>query len=228
MTYTAAKIGASTSEGFPASMWLRGMSLFRGAATDAQARKISRMLAGHAFPRVVVDGNSMSVTAAWPSLLANYVKGATVESYAVGGQSTFEMNSRYIANVRPRYTALVPTVLVAWEITNDIYAGRDLATVMTRFWQYCDTARDDGFPLIILTVLPRSTFDVSQEAIRVAANKLIEANWQAHADVMIPIHRMGKWKDCNSSRYKDGTHPSDVEGNEDIARMISYAVLGLV
>jgi len=227
--YTVCTVG-----GYTASLnyqgLLRGLAIFKGAATPTarQCREIARQLNGQAFPRVVIEGDSMSVAGSWDGALAAYLGTGSVETHATSGNTAAQMVAQYPAEIAPRFTEVVPAVFVLWGGTNSIFFGATGEQTARDCFNELDLARTTGYVTIFLSIPPRIQFDATQEARRVMANAIFDIYARMHCDAYIPLHRMGPWTNYLSTMFSgDHIHPS-AAGNDDIARMVAFATRSLV
>jgi lysophospholipase L1-like esterase len=126
---------------------------------------------------VVFDGNSLTyglgvpTAQNYPSQVAGLLgSGYLTFNLGVSGQTTPEM----IADGKTQVDSLIGfgrSILVAWEITNDIYKGASPQTAYQDFIAYCQQRKVAGWKVIIMDVLPRSDrytpagFEISRQAV---------------------------------------------------------------
>ncbi len=128
---------------------------------------------------VVFDGNSLTYGLGVPTA-QNYpsqVAGLLGSRYltfnlGVNGQTTPQM----MADGKTQVDSLIGvgrSILVAWEITNDIYKGASPQTAYQDFVAYCRQRKAAGWKVVIMDVLPRSdrytpaNFELSRQAVNV-------------------------------------------------------------
>lgn len=114
---------------------------------------------------IVCDGNSLTYgydlpsDSSYPSKLATLApfnsNGSTVSNYGVSGQSTIDMLNDYSSQIAPLYNANQNSVLVAWELTNDLYNTGNTDTVINRMVRYCEGGQVTGFKVIVMTGISR-------------------------------------------------------------------------
>jgi hypothetical protein len=137
--------------------------------------------------QVIFDGNSLtrgygaSTSNDYPSQTLRLLGSQwTGQNFGVDGQTTAQMASDAATQIDPLYntTNYAQNVLVAWEVTNDLYFGGDATNAYNRFVSYCQARRAAGFKVVVLTVLPRSngSTPTSFETSRQTINAQIRAN----------------------------------------------------
>jgi lysophospholipase L1-like esterase len=136
---------------------------------------------------------------------------------ALSGDTTQAVINRYVADVRPLYSASrAKNILVCAVGTNDFAAvGAAASATVTKnlLWEYCDLAKADGWLVIPATMLPREGQAPQFETERVAYNNAIRAEWGARGYAGIydeaSISGMRTFDDSTGLNYSDGTHPSE-------------------
>lgn len=122
------------------------------------------------------------------------------------------------------------SVLVYWEITNDLANGASAATTYANVVSFCRSRRGAGFKVIVLTCLPRST-SPTFETNRLAVNANIVANWQTFADGLCDVGAnatIGAAGSQNNTTYynADKTHLTDA-GYALVAGLVANSVNAL-
>lgn len=193
---------------------------------------------------VVFDGNSLTVGdgstggADYPAQVMIYLNpyGAyTKYNYGVGGQKTTDMAADAAAQIDILYSAgNAQNILVAWEVTNDLFFGASAATAYANIVSYCQARQAVGFQVVVLTVLPRSNVGTpgSFEADRQTVNTSIRANWSTFADALADVAadtRIGDSGDEINVAYYDGSlvHLGN-EGYGVVADITAAAIFGLM
>lgn len=78
-------------------------------------------------------------------------------NFAANVQTTTDMIADAAAQIDPlAHESAIRNVLVAWEITNELYGGVSAATAIANFKTYCAARRAAGWYVIVITVLPRT------------------------------------------------------------------------
>jgi lysophospholipase L1-like esterase len=107
------------------------------------------------------------------------------------------------------------TVLVAWEISNDLALGASRDDAYARFVRYCRERKRAGWTVLALTVLPRTalgsmalpdTFEID----RIAIDERMRREWPTFADGIVDVaadDRIGTFgRQLDKSLYYDGVH----------------------
>lgn len=173
---------------------------------------LSLLLAGcsPAQPPIVCDGNSLTygrgTAESYPSQLQE-LTGRPVANLGVGAQTTRNM----LVDAEQQVDSLYRPggILVAWEVTNDLYFGADWPEARERFSDYCKARRAKGWTVIALTVLPRQQdglrADFEQQ--RTAANDWLREHRAEFCDALIDLDELPKLSDPQDKRhFADGVH----------------------
>lgn len=157
---------------------------------------------------VVVDGNSLTAS---PLGYGQYIHCTNI---AVNGQSTVEMLNRF-DTLYKLYQPGKVNILVAWEISNDLFEHGSTESALFNFITYCQKAKSVGYKVVILSVLPRwnganteygqdsATFNTKIDII----NNYLSIDWCWFADVFIDLRKQKELATINSTYYlPDGTH----------------------
>ncbi len=192
---------------------------------------------------IVCDGNSLTFgfqssdppTKSYPALLDAdaYFSTATIYNKGVSAQETQDMIDDAVTDVDALYSGSVPSVLVAWEVGNDIYYNGSVNDAMTRFWSYCDSRRAAGWKVIVVNCPPRdqsTTFGDNSAQYNTkltAANLRIKDEWYAHADGYVDIAGDSRFQGYNLTYYDaDKIHYNDT-GYAVVKDLIKSALLQL-
>lgn len=131
-------------------------------------------------------GNTYPVQAA--ALLTGPRFGVTI---ATAGHTLTNMIADLPGQIIPAITSGYPYVaVVVWGGTNDLYAGDEAATVMTRYSDLCTSIRAAGADKIIVgTVLPRSDVGVAAgfETQRQSFNTTLRSTYSNFADALADV-----------------------------------------
>jgi hypothetical protein len=151
---------------------------------------------------------------------------------AISGSAVQDMAIVYPDFVLPFYAASrSKNILIAAGATNNMSNGETAASTIARYYNYCDNARDNGFTVIVCTVLPRLSA-VSQaffDSQRALFNTQLRAEWSSRgykdiADVAL-VAGMGADGDQNNlANYQDKIHPTEL-GNALLMPSYRDAVL---
>lgn len=145
----------------------------------------------NATHNIVFDGNSLVAgQGATVQYLANKVhslpvlasSGLTVKSFGIGSQQISSMTGG-IADVNGAYESGKRNILIAWEITNSVYFGKNAVQVAEDFTAYCNAA-NAGFEIYAVLTIPRrqsrQNGDSSDiyNAVLEECNAEIKKNWK--------------------------------------------------
>lgn len=182
--------------------------------------------------RVVGDGNS--IMAGWAAG-TNPVTLVTTElgwpgihgtNVAVSGQTTQQMLDRALLVVEPNVHDDQDTVVLALEVTNDLYFGASPRDAVDRLWEYCVTVRAYGprVRVFAYTVLPRGNGDPTFEGRRLQANRHLRTEWVTYCDGLVDIAADPRLSDADDTTYfVDGVHPTAL-GTEALASLTASAM----
>ncbi|HEY8505338.1 MAG TPA: SGNH/GDSL hydrolase family protein [Gemmataceae bacterium] len=192
---------------------------------------------------IVFDGNSLTAGRAvepgerYPArCLALLGPGWEGHNLGVSSQTTGDMLADADREVDRLARGRSP-VLVAWEVTNDIYFGAAAGEAFARFADYCRGRRAAGYQVVVLTVLPRNDFPgtsrlpepqkAEHEARRREVNRLLRAGWAEFADALADVaadDRLGDDGDELDRRYyADKVHLTP-EGYRIVAGHVAEAL----
>lgn len=164
---------------------------------------------------IVTDGNSLTDGAysTYPRMLIDDLGGTwTLRNFGVSGQTTANMLKDVQAQIDPLFSPKRASILVAWEITNDLKRDASRGDAYERFQRYCRERRAVGWKVIALTVLPRVRNESQSkfENDRSAINADMRLNWPSFADGLADVaadNRIGDFGDqLDKMYYSDGTH----------------------
>jgi GDSL-like Lipase/Acylhydrolase family len=192
---------------------------------------------------IVCDGNSLTygfqasnpATKSYPALLDAdaYFSGATMYNKGVSAQETQDMIDDAVTDIDSLYSGSVPSVLVAWEVGNDIYYNGSVGDAIDRFWAYCDARRTAGWKVVVVNCPPRdqsTTFGDNSAQYNVklaAANLRIKEEWISHADGYVDIAGDSRFQGYSLTYYDaDKVHYNDT-GYEVVKDLIKSALLQL-
>jgi hypothetical protein len=216
---------------------MRFLSVHSGALGANDYALACRGLLGGRMNRILCDGSSLTsggsggggyyVPVLQGKLGALACGKNWVSSIAVAGQSTTDMIARLPTYITPEYASGQNNILVAWEVTSDMFGhGKTARQAVDTFWTYCDTARDIGFSVIVCTCTPRVGYSSAPELAQLdAANALMMAEWESHGySEIVPLHlNPALMAYANTTYMVDGTHYTQV-GCDVIAGMVARAV----
>jgi len=200
------------------------------------------MLYGGAFlklsnvTKIVCEGNSITQEGrgfpinktanpepGYPDQLATHpaitAAGITVHNVAIGGTDTRQAINRAAANVDPKLSGPGEKILIFWEFTNSIYAGRGAQGAYNDFAEYCLARKAAGWQyIIVLSALARnrsggsslSTIDLSKNPILNAANALLYADWQRIATQILDVRQVPQLDPIQPEYIPDQVHPNAI------------------
>ena len=195
--------------------------------------------------RIIFSGDSICAQGAYPDKdqLFGYAKkcidllssDCNVYNFSIGG-GTLHSNgfTSYTTDVSP-LLSVYPTdnriIFLAYG-TNDLtILGRSASEIYSDIQTYCSTARADGAKIILATLLPNGSWDVTRQATRNDLNALIRGNWSTFADGIADFAAdptMGPQSAAsNIALYPDGLHVS-MEGAAYLAPIAAAAINALL
>lgn len=194
---------------------------------------------------IVCDGNSLTYgvgsssppTSSYPTFLKNldpFVNdNSTIYNLGVGGQTTQQMIDDAITQVDPLYNSNVRSVVVAWEIGNDIGINGDVTGSISRYASYCSARKSTGFKVVAVTLTPRSQSTSFGDTIPQyntklgQANTLLRSGYMTYADALCDIAADDRFQNYNPTYYaSDNVHYSD-QGYEIVAQLVKQSLLTL-
>lgn len=242
-TATGGYLGRLVAAGYISKM-LFGFIAFYARNLSAGERAAAKTAADQIFNCVTTGGllafQGDSITASSHSgtlrngwvhqILPSLATSPRVFNFAGGGEQlvndlvggTSDMTSEELA-VLSRYSSGKRVVLV-FKGTNDMgVGGRTGAQVYADLQTYCAAIRTAGGKVIVCTLLPRTSYGVSNSTEFANFNTSVRTNWASFADGFIDFNQhpvMGAGgAPADTSLYLDGLHPTQY-GNSLLA---SYA-----
>jgi len=192
-----------------------------------------------ALPLIVFDGNSLTYRPAdtdvtpYPTQCVRLLGEANYEWYnfGVGGQITTQMTADAPTEIDVLFDRRrSKNIVVAWEVSNDLFFGASAATAYANYVAYCNARRAAGFTVVAVTVLPRSGVGTpgSFEADRGTVNTSIRSNWHSFAHALADVaadSRIGDAGDENDATYykADLVHLTNV-GAGVVAQIVADAI----
>lgn len=191
---------------------------------------------------IFCHGNSLTVGiggTAYPAQLAalpgiSGVVGNVVLSGADGGttQDMIDDAPTSVDNWLP--LGYSPTILVAWEIGNDIYYNGNVEAAKARWIEYCNDRRTAGWDKIIsITLTPRNQSTPAGDNVAQYNAKLTEinvwlrANYASFCDGLADVEADSRLQNYNNATYfSDGTHLTTA-GYGIVAAIVKTTVLNL-
>lgn len=198
----------------------------------------SSLIADYPNQLVVCDGNSLTAGYGgadnYPALLAAMLpSGALNRNYGASSQTTADMSSDAATQVDNNLRAYTgAATLIAWETTNDIYFGADLATCQSRFQAYFNARiaagwRDSGNKLVAMTLTARGNFpdQPGMSVILDNFNIWLRANYATYATHLVDLAADARLSDFNNTTYfqADKVHLTNA-GSTVVAGLVYAAV----
>lgn len=185
----------------------------RNSLIQAMITKTGAVATPLGYPLLLADGNSLTVgylsgTSGWPSLVAAQLSKPFV-NIAVSGATTADMLADFAIQVEGYgYHTSSGAALIAWEGTNDIFYGADLATCFSRWTDYFSRSvaagwASNGKKLVAMTVIAR-VFDSGKEAVRVNFNNWLRANYASYATHLVDLAADSRLSDYTNTTYFNG------------------------
>jgi lysophospholipase L1-like esterase len=199
---------------------------------------------------IVTDGNSLTAgylasapDKAYPARLALIdpfaADGATVTNKGIGGQTTQQMIDDATTDVDPLYNAGVKSVLVAWEMGNDLYFNADVSGAETRFASYCAARQAAGWKVVVCNlpardhsvtnggVSPGGDSDAAYNTKRLSLNTWLAANWATFADGFVDLAADAAFTTFNSTYFNaDRVHLTDA-GYQKVADLVAPVIVSI-
>lgn len=184
-----------------------------------------------ATKQIVFDGNSLTVgygaslSFDYPSQMLIILNDGswTGQNFGVSSQTTTDMIEDAVETIDALYNAQYDeNVLIAWEITNDLYFGATKEDAYSRFVKYCKLRRAAGWKVFVITVLPRTGGSPPEdfEESRAYCNTKLRNNWRKFADGIIDLAGDIRYSDAtDTEHFPDNTHLS----NDGYGTVAAYA-----
>jgi lysophospholipase L1-like esterase len=200
----------------------------------------------------ITFGYELDEEESFPYLVMNTVNGGIDADYINAGISGRKVSEIVgdVAAYTPLYRPFQQNVAVLLEGINDLM---DMDTVgghipvLNALWTCCDTLRNQGYRVLVLTVIPAPAENPGEGNIWMpvnnaeiqAYNAAIVAGWAAHADAMIDLTQIPEFSVwgtetadenasyANTDIYQDRIHPT-AAGAALIANAIASTVAALL
>ena len=158
-----------------------------------------------------------------------------VYNFALGGSALHTNGFTLYTNALSPLLSMYPAnnhIIFLAHGTNDLtILGRSASEIYSDIQTYCSTARADGAKIILATLLPNGSWDVTRQATRNDLNALIRGNWSTFADGIADFAAdptMGPQSAAsNLALYPDGLHVS-MEGAAYLAPIAAAAINALL
>lgn len=238
--------GDAWTPGYGANCRMYQMIICDRAFTAIERAKLktwmhsNRLISTEPTTLIVCDGNSITLgfgvgaSDAYPAKLGTSLGNAyAVVNYGVTGQTTTNMSSdaaTQIDSTLPAYST--SAVLIAWEATNDIFLGADLATCQSR-WNTYFSARvtagwaSNGSKLVAMTCIARGNFSdqPGMSAILDSWNTWLRANYSTYATHLVDVAADARLSNFNDTTYyqADKCHLT-AAGNAVLAELVEAAL----
>jgi lysophospholipase L1-like esterase len=161
---------------------------------------------------VVCDGNSLTKGTAggnkgktYPMFLQDSLESVNmvdvVYNLGADGQTAMDMDSADIdieAKWSPYYKR---NIVVAWEITNDLFYGATPSQAIDSLEVYCINQKKRNYEVIVITCLPR--YNIEAEDIT-TANTLLKSRYRNFSDKLVDLTGVTELGDYNNTTYFTG------------------------
>ena len=191
---------------------------------------------------LVFDGNSLTAGVGASSSAKNYpnqvirILGALPSSglsffnFGVPSQTTTMMSDDAGSQIDPLSPGAGRRgIVVAWEITNDLYFGATAEDAYQHFLNYCQARRAAGWKVIALTILPRTAGQapLDFEENRMVINERIRSHYIEFADGLADVAQDSRLNNPENTQYfTDRVHLTD-EGYAIVARAVADSIKAL-
>jgi lysophospholipase L1-like esterase len=200
---------------------------------------------------IVCDGNSLTYgykasnppVTSYPSVLNTLApldaNGATVVNKGVNGQTTGEMIADAASDIDPLFDAGRPSILVAWEMGNDLFFNGVVADVQDRFESYCLSRKAAGWTVVVLSlparehsvvsggVSPAGDNDAAFNIKRELLNVWLRDNYTDFADGLVDLDADDRLANYNETYFdEDKVHLVDA-GYAVVAELVVETLLSL-
>jgi lysophospholipase L1-like esterase len=200
---------------------------------------------------VVCDGNSLTQgygstqesTDAYPAVLSTLdplpIYNVTVVNKGVSGQTTQQMTDDATTDIDPLYSFNVTSILVAWEMGNDLYFNGDVEGAKTRFRTYCETRKQIGWTVIVLSlparehsvvaggVSPAGDNDVTFNIKREQLNDWLRSTYFEFADILVDLDADERFATFSTTYFNSDKVHLNTNGYHVVAEMLLDAILSL-
>lgn len=170
----------------------------------------------------------------WPAVVANTLtEPLLMPNFGIDAQTQASMNADAATQVDPLYSAgHAANVAICAGGLNDLAGGTSAATIQGRIQTYCEARRLAGFEAIVATMFPAASVTAvpAWEAVRVAVNTWLRANWATFADGICDLDADARLQTTGNTTYflADGVHTT-AAGHAVIAELMAdqLAALGV-
>jgi hypothetical protein len=161
--------------------------------------------------QILFDGNSLMLGVgarqenSLPFLvIAGLGDGYDWQNFAVPGEPTGQMQQTFGKVDAQRHLTRSGSIVVAWEISNDLSLGATAEEAFDHYREYCLARRRAGFRVIAVTVLPRqSTNTPGYEERRLAVNQMLRDQFAVFAEGLIDVAAIPEIGSASSPSNKD-------------------------
>lgn len=162
---------------------------------------------------IVCDGNSLTqgtsvgAESSYPSQLLGLVGGGyRIVNTGIPSQQTAQMAARAPSVIDPLVAWPGGADLIAWENTNDIFFGANLATCQSQWNNYFSARQaagwgSNGTRLVAMTTIPRGPFSAGQDAILADFNTWLRANYSTYATDLVDLAADARLSDPTNTTY---------------------------
>lgn len=189
---------------------------------------------------IVFDGDSLTAGTGTPGTdypsytLEHLPRGIAMVNVAVPGQEWGDMLADVEREVDPLHTASARrNILVVWAGTNDLHRTHTARRVWRELREYCSARRENGWQVVVLTVLPKIPTESGCrfERQRRLLNHNIRERWTDIADALADVahdKRVGDFAGLFGARYRTDRVHLNAAGNRVIAEVVAAAVRPLL
>jgi hypothetical protein len=105
------------------------------------------------------------------------------------------------------------SVLIVWEVLNDIFLGSTPEAAVANLERYCRGRRNTGWKILLLTC--PATVNPGLAPKLVIADRIIRQGWRNYANGLLDVRGIaGLQNPADTNAYYDGIHLSDKKDNE--------------
>ena len=188
---------------------------------------------------VIADGNSLTVGtggggSTYPAILASINSTLSVINKGVNSQTTPMMEADASTDIDPLFLSGSRNILIAWEVTNDIYFGATNQEAYDNIKQYCQNRQSAGWDVIVAGVIPRgqkkadgtSIIDYNLDLDTV--NSMIDTSYTDFADVYVALASDPRLSDYSNTTYYsiDSIH-LNATGYSVVADLVNEAIISI-
>lgn len=170
--------------------------------------------------KIVCDGNSLTFGAnysagsdsSYPKKMQVLLPTSLVINEGTNGATTQDMIDQYSANIAPKYSADSTSILVAWEVNNQVYfIGYPIDSAKNKLRRYCEWGRTTGYKVIVCTPVhfgfagnnPAGHDSAYYNRQIDTINTWLRSNYTDFADKLVDFAADSRLNDYNNTTYRD-------------------------